>query len=53
MRGKAKDPVTLARELLAALGQPAPEAANDEIDEEALRALAKQHAERMRRARNR
>lgn len=52
---KRKDPVTLARELLAALGQPQPEAANDEtppLDEAAIRARARAAAERMRKARN-
>lgn len=56
MSRPAKDPVTLARELLAALGQPSVDAANDEarpIDENALRERARRAADRMRKARNR
>jgi hypothetical protein len=50
------DPVALARQLLAALGQSTTEPANDaepEIDEQAIRERARRTAERMRRARNR
>lgn len=48
------DPATLLRQLAEALGQAAPEPANEDepaIDEDALRELAKRDAEEMKRAR--
>lgn len=56
MSRRTADPIDLARQLLQALGQPAPGPANDDappIDEAALRERARRAAERMRRARAR
>lgn len=54
MTRSKQDAAALLRQALAALGQSdKPDAANDEIDEEAIRELARRDAEEMRRARNR
>lgn len=54
MARRAKDPVAIAKQLLEALGQGAPEAANDDgrqVDDETIREWARGAAERARRAR--
>lgn len=51
-RRSAKDAAALLRQALAALDRDEPQPANDEIDEEAIRELARKDAEQMRKARN-
>ena len=54
MSAAKPDPAALLRQALAALGEPAEPANEDEpvIDEEALRARARASADRMKRARS-
>lgn len=51
---RKQDALTLLKRAMQAIEQSDPHAANDEaIDEESIRALARQDAEQMRRARRR